>query len=50
MKVKVDGVHINYEVSGKEDGDMVVLSHSLGCNLTMWDYQMPALEPHLVVQ
>ncbi|MBW1800937.1 MAG: 3-oxoadipate enol-lactonase [Deltaproteobacteria bacterium] len=49
MKVKVDGVHINYEISGREDGDVVVLSHSLACNLTMWDYQMPALEPHFRV-
>ena len=49
MKVKVDGIQINCEISGNEDGEVVVLSHSLGCNLTMWDVQMPALEPHFKV-
>jgi 3-oxoadipate enol-lactonase len=44
MKIKVGDIQINYELSGKEDARVVMMSHSLGCNLTMWDYQMEALE------
>ena len=41
MKIKVNGINVNYEIAG--DGPWVTLSHSLACNLAMWDEQMPAL-------
>lgn len=36
MKIRVNGIQINYELSGKDNGPVVVLSHALGCNLNMW--------------
>ena len=41
MKVKANGIDINYEVAG--EGPWVTLSHSLACNLHMWDDQMAVL-------
>ena len=41
MKVKTNGIEINYEIAGS--GPWVTLSHSLACNLHMWDEQMDAL-------
>ena len=41
MKVKANGIDIHYEVQG--DGPWLTMSHSLGCNLSMWDPQMPVL-------
>jgi len=41
MKIKANGININYEIAG--DGPWVALSHSLACNLHMWDEQMAAL-------
>ncbi|MFN7085976.1 MAG: 3-oxoadipate enol-lactonase [Burkholderiales bacterium] len=41
MKVKTNGIEINYEIAG--EGPWVTLSHSLACNLHMWDDQMAAL-------
>lgn len=41
MKVKANGIEINYEIEG--EGPWVTMSHSLACNLHMWDPQMPAL-------
>ncbi len=46
MQVKANGIQMNYELSGREDAPMVVLSHSLGCNLAMWDPQLESLETH----
>lgn len=37
-------LRIHYALSGREDGDIVVLSNSLGSNLRMWDKVLPALE------
>ncbi|MDZ7700162.1 MAG: alpha/beta fold hydrolase [Deltaproteobacteria bacterium] len=45
MKVEVNGIHINVEISGKADGPPVVLSHSLGSGMVMWGPQLDALEP-----
>lgn len=39
MKIRVNGIQLNYEISGKDDGPVVVLSHALGCNLNMWKAQ-----------
>ncbi len=44
MKITVKDIQVNYEMSGKVDGPMVVMSHSLACNLNMWDSQVRALE------
>lgn len=37
-----DGVAINYEAEGREDGTPLVFSNSLGTNLHMWDGQVEA--------
>ena len=41
MKAKVNGIEVNYEIAG--NGPWVTLSHSLACDLHMWDEQMDAL-------
>lgn len=50
MNINNGSTRINFEVSGNTSGPVVVMAHSLGCNLHMWDAQMPALEPiyHIV--
>jgi hypothetical protein len=40
MRVRTNGIQINYEMSGKEDAPVVVLSHSPGSSLIMWSPQM----------
>jgi 3-oxoadipate enol-lactonase len=49
MKVEVNGIQVNYELSGKADGPVVMLSHSLCTRLEMWDPQMPTLAQHFRV-
>lgn len=44
MKINHGNTQINFERSGKETGPVVLMAHSLGCNLHMWDPQMSALE------
>ena len=44
MKAKVNGIEINYELSGKEGAPWLVLSHSLACTVRMWDPQVAALK------
>lgn len=41
MKTTVNGIALHHEVEG--EGPWVVLSHSLGCTLRMWDPQVRAL-------
>ena len=41
MKLKANGIEINYDKQGS--GPVVTLSHSLGCDLHMWDEQVAAL-------
>ncbi|MBI3041599.1 MAG: 3-oxoadipate enol-lactonase [Betaproteobacteria bacterium] len=41
MKIKSNGIDINYEIEGS--GPWLTMSHSLACNLHMWDPQMPVL-------
>src|SRR5581483_5198906 len=41
MRVKANGIQINYSVEG--EGPWVIMSHSLACNLSMWDAQAAAL-------
>ncbi|HXU43097.1 MAG TPA: hypothetical protein VN675_12270 [Burkholderiales bacterium] len=45
MKASVNGIEINYEVSGKEGAPWLVLSHSLACSVRMWDPQVEAFSP-----
>lgn len=49
MLINANGIQMNYESSGKKKASVVILSHSLGCSLTMWDPQMDALEPDFQV-
>ena len=49
MKIEANGIQINYELSGKSDAPVVMLSHSLACSRLMWNPQMEVLEPHFQV-
>jgi 3-oxoadipate enol-lactonase len=49
MRIKANGIEINYELSGKRGAQMVVLSHSLSSSLLMWGPQMDALNPYFQV-
>lgn len=42
MTVTANGIDIHYALEG--EGPLVTMSHSLGCNLTMWDEQARALK------
>jgi 3-oxoadipate enol-lactonase len=44
MKAKVNGIEINYEVSGQEGAPWLVLSHSLACTMRMWDPTIEAFK------
>ena len=45
MKLNTGHCQINIERSGNSSGPVVMMAHSLGCSLHMWDPQMSALEP-----
>lgn len=45
MKIDIGKCHINMESSGNPNGPVVMMAHSLGCSLQMWDPQMKLLEP-----
>src|SRR5712671_583929 len=47
MKLKANGIEINYDKQGS--GPVVTLSHSLACNLHMWDDQAKALASRYTV-
>jgi 3-oxoadipate enol-lactonase len=49
MRIKANGIRMNYELSGKKGAPVVVLSHSLSCNLLMWNPQIDALNPYFQV-
>jgi 3-oxoadipate enol-lactonase len=49
MLIKANGIQMNYELSGKKDGPFVILSHSLGSSLLMWNPQRKVLESHFQV-
>jgi 3-oxoadipate enol-lactonase len=44
MKVNIGNFHVNIESSGNTDGPVVMMAHSLGCSLRMWDPQLEILE------
>jgi 3-oxoadipate enol-lactonase len=41
--VESDGARFHYRIDGSEQAPAIVLSNSLGTNLSMWDAQIPAL-------
>jgi 3-oxoadipate enol-lactonase len=41
--IDLDHVTLHYELSGPPAGPVVMLSHSLGCTLSMWDQQAAVL-------
>ena len=47
MKVRANGIDIHCEISGS--GPWLTLSHSLSCDLSMWQPQLSALEKHFTV-
>lgn len=49
MQINANGIRMNYELSGKKGAPVVVLSHSLSCNLLMWNPQIDALNPYFQV-
>ena len=40
---ETNGARLNYRFDGPADAPVLVLSNSLGTNLSMWDTQIPAL-------
>ena len=49
MRIKANGIQINYDLTGIEKAPVVMLSHALGSNLAMWDLQLAVLEPYYCV-
>lgn len=47
--LKLDDVSINYRLDGPEDAPVLVLSNSLGTDLSMWEPQMTAFGGHFRV-
>lgn len=46
MRATINGIEMNYEVSGRSDAPAVVLHHPLATNLSTWDALTAALEPN----
>jgi 3-oxoadipate enol-lactonase len=44
MKIDANGIKLNYELSGRDDAPVVMLSHSLASSMVMWNPQLAALE------
>lgn len=44
MIINANGIGIAYELTGKKDAPVVMLSHSLSAAMDMWEHQVPALE------
>ena len=49
MHIEANGIKMNYELSGRKGAPIVMLSHSLGSSLVMWNPQLEVLEPHYQV-
>ena len=49
MKKEVNGIQINFELTGQKAAPVVMLSHSLACSLVMWNPQLDLLESHFRV-
>ncbi|MGQ9510221.1 MAG: 3-oxoadipate enol-lactonase [Thermodesulfobacteriota bacterium] len=46
MFAEVNGIRTYFEISGRKEGPVVMLSHSLGSSHLMWNLQREALEPY----
>ncbi len=44
MRVKANGININYQIDGPEGAPWLAFSNSLATNLSMWDEQVAALK------
>jgi len=44
MKATVNGTDLYYEIHGREGAPWIVFSHSLACNVRMWDPQIAAFK------
>src|SRR5262245_53261397 len=42
MRIKANGIEINYQIDGPERAPWLILSNSLATNLAMWDEQARA--------
>ena len=49
MKVNLQNVTLNVEISGNSKNPTIILSHSLACSLEMWEPQLAVLEPEFSV-
>ena len=49
MRIEANGIVMNCELSGKQEGDVVMLSHSLASSLVLWRPQMDVLNRHFRV-
>ena len=49
MKINANGIKLNYEISGRDDAPVVMLSHSLASSMVMWNPQLAALESNFKV-
>ena len=49
MKILANDIQINYELTGRPDAAVVMLSHSLASSMVMWNPQLPSLEDHFRV-
>jgi 3-oxoadipate enol-lactonase/4-carboxymuconolactone decarboxylase len=47
--ITTDTHSIHYQVDGLATGPTLLLSNSLGSDLTMWDWLIPHLQPHLTI-
>jgi 3-oxoadipate enol-lactonase len=45
----LNGTHLHYVIEGQTNAPALVLSNSLGTNLSMWDAQLPELHKHFRV-
>jgi 3-oxoadipate enol-lactonase len=44
MKIKANGIHVNYALEGPPSAPVITLSHSLATDFTMWEPQMEVLK------
>ncbi len=49
MLIRANDIRVNYELTGRKEAPVVMLSHSLGSSLVMWHPQMEALEKRFAV-
>jgi 3-oxoadipate enol-lactonase len=47
MKARIGDIDIHYTIEGQ--GPWVTMSHSLACDISMWDAQAALLAPHYTV-